>query len=333
MTQAGRQGSPRNSSGRNSAGRNSAGRNAGQGGAAAQGGRDFPRAATSRRAAETVPSSTPSLAKRPSSIRTCKPAARRGCPARRPGAGSSNSPAAKDAARKAGRPEARLWQRTRHARRPQAQAADRRRQGGRPPRLRQRTLRPEPRAGAQARPQPRTAPRGAAVGVPRRRRHPPAEGHGLCRCGLTPRLRGNDRRRPRRGRRPGCHRARRARRPEDRGHPRRRPAHPAGREHGLHGLQQAQGRCLHHGGPGWPPVHQRLRPQLPRRTPLPCGPARRRHGRAAAADERRRARQPPDAPFLRSAQDLPRAGPRSVPAGRRRRTQGRRRARGRNRLG
>ncbi len=93
MTQAGRQGSPRNSSGRNSAGQSKAGRKAGPARNPAQGGsrRAAEPAAPASRAAATAPSSTPSLAKRPSSIRTCRvPPARRQA-ARHPATGSQGS--------------------------------------------------------------------------------------------------------------------------------------------------------------------------------------------------------------------------------------------------
>ncbi len=112
MTQAGRQGSPRNGSGRNSAGQSYSGQKPAQGGSGrgAQGGAGRRRrraaqaaaAEPATRAAETAPSSTPSLAKRPSSIRTCRvPTARRRLPARLPVTGSPKRPSGKEAARKA----------------------------------------------------------------------------------------------------------------------------------------------------------------------------------------------------------------------------------------
>ena len=178
MTQAGRQGSPRNSSGRNSAGQSSAGRNSAgqrtpaqgsgrgaQGGGGRSGGAGFkgggarpfkhpkPREEAFIDPDLQGPDGTP--------------------PAGRPASGDwkSKAPSGKEAARKACRPQARLRQGPRHPGRPQAQAAHRRRsgQGHRFPRVRQRTLRAEPRARAQAGPQARTPRRGAPVRTARRR--------------------------------------------------------------------------------------------------------------------------------------------------------------------
>ena len=112
MTQAGRQGSPRNSSGRNSAGQR------GQGAARRRAPAAAHRAAqaaaaepTTRaeaaageqatRAAATAPSSTPSPAKRPSSIRTCRDPTARRRQAAASGDWKSKAPSGKEAARKA----------------------------------------------------------------------------------------------------------------------------------------------------------------------------------------------------------------------------------------
>ena len=215
-------------------------------------------AARSPRAAATVPSSAPSRAKRRLSIPDLQGPA--GAPAGRPASGDwkyrRNPAARKPAARKPGA-----------ARRPALPAPSSPSRGPVRPR---RSVRAPSAANGSARTSAPSASRRAsaapAATCPQSELHD-ADGVRLQkvmasgRRGFTARLRGNDRRRPRRGRRPGGHRTRCARRPQDCRHPRGRPAHPAGRDPGLHGLQQAQGRRVHHGGPRRPSLHQRLRPQ------------------------------------------------------------------------
>ena len=78
-------------------------------------------------------------------------------------------------------------------------------------------------------------------------------------------------------------------------------------------LRAAQaGRLRQHGeGPAGPPDGRLARPQP--RAAVPRRPARRRHDRPDPAHQRRRARPPPDAPVVRGAARLPRAG--AQPAG------------------
>ena len=159
MTQAGRQGSPRNGSGRNSAGRNEA-----KGAAQAATPAASPAAAAAPALASATspqgdgrPLSAPSRAKRhfvdPDNPTTAgrDPATA----ARQPGRRASLFPQAR-------LQQARLRQGARYSRCNQAQTAKPARQYA-VQGLRQRTLRPEPWPRPQAGPQPRSAPGSAAV--------------------------------------------------------------------------------------------------------------------------------------------------------------------------
>ena len=191
MTQAGRQGSPRNSSGRNSSGPEQAAR------ATLPAGRQ---PAEDSAAVPAAAAAGPGLRRRPAAPRTqtARGALRRSGPG-----GHGQRPAAPDADKRPGRRRASLQHASPAPRRRRAPLVPRkpnRAPAGAPaqrlPGLRQRTLRPEPGPGAPACPQEGSPRRRAPVGPARLRRRAPAKGDGLRWSRVPARLRRDDRRGP-----------------------------------------------------------------------------------------------------------------------------------------
>ena len=228
MTQAGRQGSPRNSSGRKGPERNAA-RGAGQAGPQASaarlgsGQRDFPKGG------DRPFGDRPHKAPKPREERFVDPDEAPAGQAARPATGGL------EVRRQVIGPQARC---------PASPA----RQGARHPRARSSPSRGRCSQGLSvARPSAANAsartsapsaslPASAAPAATCRSPNCTTPTASACRRswpsrrGLAPRLRRDDRRGPRRSRRPGRHRARCPRRSQDRRHPRGRPPHPAGRK-------------------------------------------------------------------------------------------------------
>ena len=163
-----------------------------------------------------------------------------------------------------------------------------------------------------------TSPTTRASGTTAHRRagrRPAAEGARGSRGGQPTALRGADRRRPGRGRRPDRPPVRRPGRPGEPGHPGRRQAHPGPARTSSTWPQQAgQGADGDVRRPR-PGDHHRL-PRRPRRAALPRGQARLRHRGPDAAHQRRRAGAPARPPELRVAKtylaDVPGPIPRDL---------------------